>query len=55
MNYILEKSITTDNGSEFLNFEELEKLPDNNKCKLYYAMPYCSWQKGKIEQANLSY
>ena len=36
-----------DNGSEFLNFEELEKLPNNNKCKLYYTMPYCSWQKGK--------
>lgn len=46
------QTITTDNGSEFLNFTELEKLPNNNKCKLYYAMPYCSWQKGKIEQAN---
>ncbi len=43
------KSITTDNGSEFKNFSEIEKVCN---CKLFYTLPYSSWQKGKIEQAN---
>lgn len=48
------KSITTDNGSEFKDFNSIEKscINDKNRCNLFYAMPYCSWQKGKIEQAN---
>ena len=48
------QSITTDNGNEFKNFENIEKscLDESKRCKLFYAMPYCSWQKGKIEQSN---
>lgn len=37
------KSITVDNGSEFLDFEMLEKSainPDKQRTKVYYAHPY---------------
>jgi len=43
--------ILTDNGSEFLNTDELEC--DNYgeiKTKIYYCDPNCSWQKGMIEK-----
>lgn len=49
------KSITVDNGSEFLGFEGLEKSvinPDKKRTKLYYAHPYSSWERGTNENSN---
>lgn len=42
-------TITTDNGPEFA-----EHLQITNKLKtpIYFAHPYCSWEKGAIEHAN---
>ena len=40
---------TTDNGIEFFNHDWIaQKL----NTKVYFADPYCSWQKGAIENAN---
>jgi len=48
------KTITTDNGSEFLDYESLEKSYKSNKkrFKMYYAHPYSSWERGSNENAN---
>jgi IS30 family transposase len=49
------KSITMDNGSEFLNSEELERSclkEDEKRTVCYYAHPYCSWERGSNEVAN---
>lgn len=43
------KSFTTDNGSEFMDYESIEK---NNRTTLYYANPYSSWQRGTNEVLN---
>lgn len=43
------KTITTDNGSEFFCFTELEKKLD---IKFYFTNPYHSWEKGLIENLN---
>jgi transposase, IS30 family len=40
------KSITTDNGSEFL---EYEKLKEALGAPVYYCNPYRSWEKGAVE------
>lgn len=46
------KTLTLDNGSEFA-YSELIKLEKAvNDLLLYYADPYCSFQKGAIERAN---
>ena len=43
------KSITCDRGSEFGNWQNMEhKL----KCYVYFADPYCAWQKGTNENSN---
>lgn len=42
-------TITTDNGMEFRNHENIAKFLD---CKVFFADPYCSGQKGAIENAN---
>lgn len=43
--------ILTDNGSEFLNTEELEcDIWGEIKTRIYYCDPNCSWQKGMIEK-----
>jgi transposase, IS30 family len=45
-------TLTLDNGSEFA-YSELIKLETViNELLLYYADPYCSFQKGAIERAN---
>lgn len=49
------KTITTDNGCEFAAHREISrilsrKLKDN--VVVYFADPYCAWQKGAIEHAN---
>lgn len=49
------KTITVDNGTEFLNSKELEKSvrePEKTRFKMYYAHPYSSWERGSNENAN---
>ena len=48
------KTITVDNGSEFLDFESLEKSVkcDEKRFKMYYAHAYASWERGTNENAN---
>lgn len=49
------KSITMDNGSEFLNCEELEgscRRLGEMRTTCYYAHPYSSWERGSNEVAN---
>lgn len=48
------KTITTDNGSEFLDFESLEKScrSKGKRFKMYFAHPYSSWERGSNENAN---
>jgi IS30 family transposase len=43
------KSITFDNGSEFALHAEIEKALS---CKVYFADPYSSWQRGLNEHIN---
>lgn len=48
------KSITTDNGSEFADYINLEKsiYTKANRTKLYYCHAYCSSEKGTCERIN---
>lgn len=49
------KSMTTDNGHEFLNYDKIEisKLNQNQRRRIvYYTDPYSSWQKGMNENCN---
>ena len=44
------KSITADNGSEFLDGKGLQKAA---KCdEVYYAHPFSSWERGSNENGN---
>jgi len=45
----LVKSITCDRGSEFANWASIEKRLN---CDVYFADPYCAWQKGSNENSN---
>ena len=42
-------NITTDNGCEFMNHEALGKALE---CTVHFVDPYCSGQKGGIENVN---
>ena len=42
-------TITTDNGPEFADHLAMKSTLDS--C-IYFANPYCSWEKGSIEHAN---
>lgn len=47
------KSITADNGSEFLDHESLERsVSSGARTHIYYAHPYSSWERGSNENAN---
>jgi IS30 family transposase len=48
------KSITVDNGSEFLDFEalELSAFSKKQRTQIFYAHPYSSWERGSNENAN---
>lgn len=47
------RSITADNGSEFLDHEALEHSVDGGKrTHIYYAHPYAGWERGSNENAN---
>jgi transposase, IS30 family len=49
------KSITMDNGGEFLNSEALETSsikPGENRTTCYYAHPYSAWERGSNEVSN---
>ena len=43
------KSLTFDNGSEFALHHDMEKAL---KCKVFFADPYSSWQRGLSEHTN---
>ena len=43
------KTITSDNGSEFAEFAQLE---NNTATKVYFAHPYSSWERGSNERHN---
>ena len=51
---IIFKSITVDNGSEFLDFEALESSSRSSlpRTRLFYAHPYAAWERGSNENAN---
>ena len=49
------KTITVDNGSEFLDYRGIERSIKSNDMKrvdLYYAHPYSSWERGTNENIN---
>jgi IS30 family transposase len=49
------KTITCDNGCEFLDHESLEKSvvhKHKKRCEVYYAHPYCASERGSNENAN---
>ncbi len=43
------KTITTDNGKEFAKWSEIE---EKLHTQVYFADPYCAWQKGTNENLN---
>lgn len=45
----LVKTITCDRGTEFANWKNIEARLN---CDLYFADPYCAWQKGTNENSN---
>ncbi len=45
----LVKTITCDRGTEFANWRKIEQRLG---CEVYFADPYCAWQKGTNENAN---
>jgi IS30 family transposase len=48
------KTITVDNGSEFLDVEALEgsEFSKQQRTRIFYAHPYSSWERGSNENAN---
>ena len=45
----LVKAITCDRGKEFAGWK---KIKETLKCDMYFADPYCAWQKGTNENSN---
>jgi len=48
------KSITADNGSEFLDFQALEASSVDSRLRthIFYAHPFASWERGSNENTN---
>ena len=48
------KTITVDNGSEFLDFKALQTsaFSKQQRTRIFYAHPYSSWERGSNENAN---
>lgn len=48
------KTITCDNGVEFLDFQNMEKSIHTKipRTKIYYCHPYSSWERGTNENTN---
>ena len=48
------KTITCDNGSEFLDAEAIEQsvLSENRRCEAFFAHPYTASERGSNENAN---
>jgi IS30 family transposase len=46
---IMFKTITSDNGTEFHQYQKIESRCDK---KFYFATPYHSWERGSNENAN---
>lgn len=47
------QSITTDNGSEFLDYEGLRRsIYYGERCEIWYCHSFASWEKGTIERNN---
>ncbi len=49
------KTITVDNGSEFLNHNKMERSlrsKTKKRTQIYYCHPYSSWERGTNEQTN---
>ena len=48
------RSITADNGSEFLDSKALEtsSLCSTPRTRIFYAHAYCAWERGSNENAN---
>jgi|TARA_B110000240_G_scaffold190412_1_gene231570 IS30 family transposase len=42
-------TMTADNGKEFAYYE---KMTESFKCDVYFADPYCSWQRGLNENTH---
>ncbi len=45
----LVKTITTDNGTEFADWQTIEK---ELNCEVYFCDTFCAWQKGSNENSN---
>lgn len=45
----LRHTLTVDNGKEFASFKDIEHALDID---IYFAQPYCSWQRGINENTN---
>jgi len=43
------QTITCDRGKEFSGYKEIE---EKLNCDMYFADPYCAWQKGSNENSN---
>lgn len=47
------KSITTDNGSEFLEYDKLiQSIRGGQRFEVYYCHSYAAWEKGTVERHN---
>lgn len=48
------KTMTTDNGPEFIKYDKIEisKYDNSKRTTVYYTDPYSSWQKGMNENCN---
>lgn len=48
------KSITLDNGAEFLDWKRLEQsvIGPGKRTSIYYANAYSSWERGSVENLN---